>query len=253
VRIAQLTLGLALFLLVIVTYQPFRDVQRGRAAERALAGPPTPIATLEATPPFQAVYVVGVLQAERDVRREWPVESAAFRTLLTQRVEHSLVPGTRLRDDSGEIALEGDRVALAGKPTDYPYGAAVAVYGTVRPGTLEVWALGPDAAALARLAWNQTALLHWPALLVGLALAVIGYGLALAGTCALGQAVAPEGRGRAGRGLLPFARARPRLAVVALCLYLMIGFGLLGSAWAMLWPMIAGGALTALVAWQRAK
>ncbi len=252
-RVAQLTLGLALFLLVVVTYQPFRDVQRGRAAERPLAAPPTPIATLEALSPFQAVYVVGVLQAERDVRREWPVESATFRTPLMQHVEHSLVPGTRLRDDSGEIALEGDRVALAGKPTDYPYGATVAVYGTVRPGTLEVWALGPDAAALARLAWNQTALLYWPTLLVGLALAVIGYGLALAGTCALDRAVAPEGRARAGEALPLFAHVRPRLAVVALCLYLMIGFGLLGSAWAMLWPMIAGGVLTVLVARQRAK
>ena len=36
VRVFSATVGLACFLLVIVAYQPYRDVARGRAAEQAL-------------------------------------------------------------------------------------------------------------------------------------------------------------------------------------------------------------------------
>jgi hypothetical protein len=236
VRTLQVTIGLALFLLVVVNYQPFRGITRGRAAEQALAGAPAPLGALPAVPPNQAMYVVGTLGAASDVRRERPVETAPAWSLVFPRVQHWLAPGTRLRDASGEAALEGRQIELAGAATDYPYGAVVAAYGAPQAAAVEVWALGPDRAALAQLAAGQTALLHWPWLLIGLVLAATGYGLALGGTYALGRAI--------GRPRL----ARPRLAGIALALYLMVGFGLLGSAWAMLWPMVAGALLTAAVA-----
>ena len=235
-RAFLLCAGLACFLLVVVTFQPFREVPRGRAGQQALAGPPAPLASLGPSAPGQAVLVAGTLAAASDVRRERPVEAVAASALTGRRVEYVLAPGTRLHDESGEAGLEGARFDLHGSPGDYPYGSLVVAYGQAAPGEVDVWAMARDAAELEALASRQTALLGWPWLLVGLALAAVGYGLALAGTYAAAWAI---------RGA-PWTS--PHLAGVALALYLMLGFGLLGSAWAMLWPLVGSVTLAGAAA-----
>jgi hypothetical protein len=230
VRAFLLCVGLACFLVVVVTFQPFREVPRGRAGQQALAGSPVPLASLVPSAPGQAVLVAGTLAAASDVRRERPVELVDASALTGRRSEYALAPGTRLRDDSGEVGLEGARFDLHGSPGDYPYGSPAVAYGRAGQGEVEVWAMARDAADLEALASRQTALLDWPWLLVGLVLAAVGYGLALVGTYAAMRAI---------RGA-PWTS--PHLAGVALALYLMLGFGLLGSAWAMLWPLV--GAVT---------
>jgi hypothetical protein len=235
-RAFQFCLGLACFLAVVISFQPFREVPRGRAGQQALAGPDLPPSEVAPTGPGQAAFVRGILTAASDARRERPVEVIPGVGPGARRAEYVLAPGTRLDHDGGMIELEGSRFELAGAPAEYPYGTTVVVYGPAANGTVVVWALARDAAALEALARQQTALLAWPWLLVGLALAGTGYAFAFAGTHAVRRALTP------GR------RASPHLAGLALTGYLIVGFALLGSAWAMLWPMVGGVSLTAIAA-----
>src|SRR5215212_1072819 len=235
-RAFRLCLGLACFLAVVISLQPFREVPRGRAGQQALAGAVLPPAEIQPSGPGQAVYVGGVLAAASDIRRERPVEVVPGVGPGARRAEYVLAPGTRLTRDGGAVELEGSRFELAGTPTDYPYGSTIVAYGTAADGGVVVWALARDAAGLEALARQQTALLAWPWLLVGLALAAIGYGFAFAGMHAVRRA------------LLPARRTSPHLAGLALVSYLIVGFALLGSAWAMLWPIIGGVVLTAIAA-----
>ncbi len=230
-RVFSATVGLACFLLVVVAYQPYRDVARGRAAEQALRGPPTAIGEVRPTGPTDAVYVVGTLVAAPDVRRDQPFESTNWRA-APPRAVYTLAQGTRLRDSSGEVAFDGPGVDIAGAPADYGYGTAIVAYGAPQSGSIEPWGVALDAPALAEIATVQTAVLRWPWAAAGVLLAGVGYVIALAGTYAVARAIAPE------------RPARPRLAALALACYLMIGFGLLGSAWALLEPMV-GGSLAA--------
>jgi hypothetical protein len=235
-RAFRLCLGVACFLVVVISLQPFREVPRGRAGLQALAAPARATDQLGPSAPGEAVLVGGVLAAASDARRERPVEVLPGPGLGARRPEYVLAPGTRLDHEGGTVVLEGARFELAGTPTEYPYGSAVVAYGAVDDGGMVVWALARDAASLEVLARQQTALLGWPWLLVGLALAAVGYGFALAGAYAV--------RGTLGRA----RRASPHLAGLALAGYLIVGFGLLGSAWAMLWPMVGGVSLTAIAA-----
>jgi hypothetical protein len=180
--------------------------------------------------------VGGVLAAASDVRRERPVEVVPGVGPGARRAEYVLAPGTRLTREGGMVELEGSRFELAGTPTDYPYGSTVAAYGPAADNGVAVWALARDAAGLEAIAQQQMALLAWPWLLVGLALAGVGYGFAFAGTDA------------ARRAWRPGRRASPHLAGTALVSYLIVGFALLGNAWAMLWPMVGGVTLTAIAA-----
>jgi hypothetical protein len=232
VRVFSATVGLACFLLVVVAYQPYRDVARGRAAEQALRGPPTAIAEVQPTGPIEAAYVAGVLVAAPDVRRDQPLEAATTWRAAPPRSVYTLAQGTRLRDPTAEVAFDGPGVDIAGAPGDYAYGTAVVAYGAAQPGSIEPWAIALDARGLEAAAAAQTAVLRWPWAAAGVLLAGVGYLFALAGTYAVVRAIA-SGR-----------PARPRLAALALACYLVIGFGLLGSAWAMLEPML-GGTVTA--------
>jgi hypothetical protein len=228
VRVFSATIGLACFLLVVVAYQPYRDVARGRAAEQVLRGAPAALAELRPTGPNEVVYVTGVLVAAPDVRRDQPLESATTWRAAPPRNVYTLAQGTRLRDPSGEVAFDGPGVDFAGASGDYAYGTAVVAYGAAQPGSVEPWAVALDARGLEEAAAAQTAVLRWPWAAAGLVVAVAGYLLSLVGTYAVVRALS-SGR-----------PARPRLAALALACYLVIGFGLLGSAWAMLEPMVAG-------------
>src|SRR4051794_18642659 len=158
-RAFQFCLGLACFLAVVITLQPFREVPRGRAGQQALAGPELRPAEVEPSGPGQAVFVGGVLTAASDVRRERPVEVIPGLGPGARRAEYVLAPGTRLDHDGGMVELEGSRFELAGTPTEYPYGSPVVAYGTAANGGVVVWALARDAAGLEALARQQTALL----------------------------------------------------------------------------------------------
>jgi len=239
VRAFLLSIGVACFLVVVVTFQPFREVPRGRAGLQALAGTPVPLAALGPVPPGEAALVAGALAAASDVRRERPVELSD--EIGVRRAEYTLAPGTLLRDDSGEIGLAGTRFALAGLPADFPYGASVLAYGQASAGEVDVWALAHDNVGLEQLAARQAALLTWPWLMLGVLLAAVGYALALAGTYA------------AARGLRGAPWTSPHLAGVSLALYLMLGFGLLGSAWAMLWPLVGSAVLAGVVGFTLAR
>jgi hypothetical protein len=235
-RAFRLCLGLGCFLAVVISFQPFREVPRGRAGQQALAGAVVPPAEVRPSGPGQAVYVGGILSAASDARRERPVEVVPGVGPGARRAEYVLAPGTRLVHEGDSVELEGSRFELAGAPSDFPYGSPVVAYGPAADDGVAVWALARDAAGLEAIARQQTALLAWPWLLVGLALAAMGYGFAFAGTDA------------ARRAWRPGRRASPHLAGVALASYLMVGFALLGSAWAMLWPMVGGVTLTAIAA-----
>src|SRR5262249_19427115 len=232
VRVFSATVGLACFLLVVVAYQPYRDVARGRAAEQALRGPPTSLGELRPTGPSEAVHVAGGLVAAPDVRREQPLESATTWRAAPPRSVYTLAQGTRLRDSSGEVAMDGPGVDVAGAPGDYAYGTAIVVYGAAQPESIEPWAIALDARGLEEAAAAQTGVLRWPWAAAGLLVGCAGYLFSLAGTYAIVRAFSS--------GLPP----GPRLAALALACYLVIGFGLLGNAWAMLEPMV-GGTVTA--------
>ncbi len=233
-RTFYVCLGLALFLLLILCLQPFRDVARGRAAEYALAGASSPLAA-------DIIVAEGTLTPSPDARRVGPVEPhpagplALPVTLGPQR--GVLPPGSLLVVDGRAIPVEGSRVALADPAAHYVYDHPVALYGQQQGDEVEVWGLADSRAGLRALAEAETALLRWPGLLVGLALAIVGYTLAVGGTYAFRKALARADR------------PGPRFAAVALALYLLLGYLLLGSAWAMLWPTVAGLVLTALLAW----
>lgn len=227
-------MGVALFLLLVLCLQPFRDVARGRAAEQALSG---------ASPPAVPDFVVaeGVLTAGADVRRVGPLEPLPGGPLglppLGGPPRGVLPPGSLLVGDGPPVPVEGDRVALDRPPTQIAYGDPVALYGRRQGMEIEVWAVAADRARLQALAEAETGLVRWPGLLLGLALGTAGYLLAAAGTLAFRKALA--------RHDWP----GPRFALVALALYLLLGYLLLGSAWAMLWPTVTGLLLTALLAW----
>src|SRR5829696_1742626 len=133
-RAFRLCLGLACFLAVMISLQPFREVPRGRAGQQALAGALLPPGEMQPSGPGQAVYVGGVLTAASDVRRERPVEVVPGLGPGARRGEYVLAPGTRLTGDGGTVELEGSRFELAGTPTDYPYGSAIVAYGPAADG-----------------------------------------------------------------------------------------------------------------------
>ncbi|HLI28149.1 MAG TPA: hypothetical protein VKZ60_13835 [Chloroflexota bacterium] len=229
------SVGVALFLLLVLCLQPFRDVARGRAAEQVLSG---------ASPPVWAGVLVaeGVLRPRPDVRRAGPVEPAPTGPLGGLPVAGGpprgvLPPGSLLVRDGRAIPVEGYRVALSRPAAQYAYGQPVALYGRQQGEELEAWGLADDRAGLQALAAAETWLVRWPGLLLGLVLGIVGYLLAAAGTLAFRKALA--------RHDWP----GPRFALVALALYLLLGYLLLGSAWAMLWPTVAGLALTGLLVW----
>jgi hypothetical protein len=227
VRSFYASVGVALFLLLVLCLQPFRDVARGRAAEQALSGAAPP-----AVPDF--VVAEGVLRPGADVRRVGPVEPLPTLGGFSRGV---LPPGSLLLGDGPPVPVEGNRVALDRPPAQIAYGEPVALYGRRQGAEIEVWAVAADRAGLRALAEAETGLVRWPGLLVGLALGTAGYLLAAAGTLAFRKALARHGW------------PGPRFALVALALYLLLGYLLLGSAWAMLWPTVAGLLLTALLAW----
>jgi hypothetical protein len=220
----------------VLALQPFREIAHGRAALGALDGPRTALSALDSAMPNTPVHVAGRLEAASDGRRERPIELLAPAALSDRRTEFVLAPGTLLADEGASVTLEGSRFELDGSPADYPFGAPAAVYGVPRGGAIEAWAIARDIAGLGALADRQMTLLRWPWLLLGLVLAAIGYLLALAAAYALARA--------AGRANPP----TPHLAGIAVALYWIVGFGLLGSAWAMLWPMICGAVGTAVAA-----
>jgi len=94
-RAFRLCLGLACFLAVVISLQPFREVPRGRAGQQALAGAAMLPAEVVPSGPGQAVYVGGILAAASDVRRERPVRSsrASARVRAAPSTWSRLVPG----------------------------------------------------------------------------------------------------------------------------------------------------------------
>lgn len=237
-RTFYVCMGLLCYLLVILTYQPFRDVGRGWAAQQVLGGPPLALTA----PPGQntVVWLTGMLQPEPDVRRLQPFEAEPTNPLLAAAAggrRAVLAPGSLLVADGGTLPVEGSRVAMLGAPASVPFGSPVAVYGLWQAGSVDVWAAAPDAADLQELARDDTSLLRWPRLLLGALFGALGYALTLAGSLVLRQA------------LLPAGQPGPRLATASLALYVLLGYLLLSSAWAMLLPTLAGVLLTVATVW----